>query len=263
VTEVRSAARVLDLLEYLQGQAEPRSLSQIAVDLLLPKSSTLLLLRTLVDRGYALRNAGDRYVAAPHRVAPQAIHDRLVEVALPEMRACSARTRETVLLGVMVEGGRMRVLAKQVSPQELRYDADLTALRPSYCTAMGRVVLAALPRAQRQRVLAARKLRPFTPHTVTDPAAIEAILRQAEQDGYASVEEQYLLGASGVAAPIRDGGGRVVAALDIASVTSRFAATRAALVAAAVSCAEAIGRQLRHPAESAPVSSPPAPVLPD
>jgi len=246
MTEVRSAGRVLDLLDYLQAQAEARSLSQIARDLVLPKSSTLLLLRTLVERGYAQRDAKDHYAIVLLRAMPPAIDDRLIEAALPEMRAWSGQTRETVLLGVMVEGGNMRVLAKQVSTQELRYDADLTSLRPSYCTAMGRVVLASLPRAQRLRVLTARKLRPFTPLTVTDPAAIERILQQAEADGYASVEEQYVLGASGVAAPIRDAGGRVVAALDIASVSSRFDATRGDLIAAAIACAEAIGKHLRQ-----------------
>lgn len=249
MAEVRSAGRVLDLLEYLQGQTEPRSLSQIALDLVLPKSSTLLLLRTLVDRGYVRRDARDDYVIERHRGVSKSINDRLVEVAVPEMLSCSNRTGETVLLGVLVDGGQTRALAKQVSRQELRYDADLSALRPSYCTAMGRVLLAALPRTQRLRVLTARKLRPFTPITVTDPATLELILQRVEAEGFATVEEQYVLGASGVAAPIRDHAGRVVAALDIASVSSRFGATRTELIAAAVTCAEAIGKLLSNQAD--------------
>ncbi len=244
MAEVRSAGRVLDLLEYLQGQTAARSLSQIALDTGLPKSSALLLLRTLVERGYVLRNSSGSYVIELHRSAPQSINDRLIEVAVPEMHACSNKTRETVLLGVLVDGGQMRVLAKQISTQELRYDADLTALRPSYCTAMGRVMLAALPRAQRLRMLMARKLRPFTSLTVTDPGALEVILRQVETEGYATVEEQYVLGASGVAAPVRNGAGRVVAALDIASVSSRFGSNRTELVSAAMTCAETIGKLL-------------------
>ena len=246
MAEVRSAGRVLDLLEYLQVQTAARSLSRIALDIGLPKSSALLLLRTLVDRGYVLRNESGGYAIALDRSTARSINDRLIEVAVPEMRAWSSRTRETVLLGVLVDGWQMRVRAKQVSTQELRYDADLTALRPSYCTAMGRVMLAALPRPQRRRVLTARILRRFTPSTVTDPTALELILRQVETDGYATVEEQYVLGASGVAAPVRDSAGRVVAALDIASVSSRFGAACPELVSAAMNCAEEIGRLLRN-----------------
>ncbi|MFX5634117.1 helix-turn-helix domain-containing protein, partial [Acinetobacter baumannii] len=58
---VRSDARVLDVLEYLAGQATGASLSEACEALRLPKSSTLMLLRTLLVRGYVTRDAGDRY----------------------------------------------------------------------------------------------------------------------------------------------------------------------------------------------------------
>ncbi len=243
-SEVRSAGRVLDLLEHLQAEPAPCSLAAIASAMLLPKSSTLLLLRTLVGHGYATRDADGLYTATPGPSRGPLVA-RLLDAAVPVMAELCANLRETVLLGVP-NAGRVRVVAKQVSPQELRYDADLTHPRPAYCTAMGRVLLAALPPDQRRRALAASPLRAYTPHTLTDPEALEQLLRQAREAGYATVEEQFVQGCSGVAAPITDGTGRVVAALDVASVVPRFAVTRDHLIAGAIAAAAEISQRLRE-----------------
>src|SRR3546814_8855339 len=58
---VRSASRVLDLLELLAGAEDGLSLAEACERLGAPKSSTLMLLRTLAGRGYAVRGDGDRY----------------------------------------------------------------------------------------------------------------------------------------------------------------------------------------------------------
>jgi IclR family pca regulon transcriptional regulator len=242
--EVRSAGRVLDLLAHLQAQPVPQSLSAVAAALLLPKSSTLLLLRTLVGRGYAVRLDDDRYAARAR--PPVDPRPALLEAALPIMRELCARLNETVLLGVSAPGARIQVIAKEVGQQELRYDADLAHLRPAFCTAMGRIFLADLPPPARRRALRARKLRPLTPHSVTDPQLLDALLDQVAAEGHAVVEEQYALGGSGVAAPVRDGQGRLLAALDIASVTARFDRARPLLVAAAIEGAQRLSHRLRH-----------------
>nr|WP_283949560.1 IclR family transcriptional regulator C-terminal domain-containing protein [Limobrevibacterium gyesilva] len=160
------------------------------------------------------------------------------------MQDLRARVKETILLGVLAQGSRVRALAKEVSPLELRYDADLGHLRPAYCTAMGRLLLAHLPPAQWRRALLGRKLRALTPHTVTDSAALEAILARVRQDGYATIEQQYVLGGSGVAAPVVDAEGQVVAALNIASVSSRFDHGRDRLIQGAVEAARRVSRRL-------------------
>src|ERR1043165_10286771 len=59
---VRSAARVLDLVEFLATSDSGVTLSEATGGLAAPKSSTLMLLRTLVQRGYAYRDvSSDRY----------------------------------------------------------------------------------------------------------------------------------------------------------------------------------------------------------
>src|ERR1700752_1018398 len=58
---VKSAARVLDILELLFRSEEPMALKDLVSVLALPKSSAHALLRTLQSRGYVERDAADRY----------------------------------------------------------------------------------------------------------------------------------------------------------------------------------------------------------
>jgi DNA-binding IclR family transcriptional regulator len=58
---VKSAARVLDILELLFRSEEPMALKDLVSILALPKSSAHALLRTLQSRGYVERDAADRY----------------------------------------------------------------------------------------------------------------------------------------------------------------------------------------------------------
>ena len=65
-----------------------------------------------------------------------------------------------------------------------------------------------------------------------DRVKIRRIIETAREDGYAISDEEAVAGGSGVAAPVRDATGDVIAALNIATVTARFAANRDRMIAA-------------------------------
>jgi len=211
----------------------------------MPKSSTLMLLRTLVARGYAVRDSGDGY-AIQETFSRRGFgwgaesEERIAAVAIAVMERLREPIPETYLLGAPAGLGRVKVLAKVVSPQEIRYDADIAKLRPAYCTAMGRVLLAFADPATRELGLAPSELVQLTPATLTDPKRLRILLGSVRKAGYAVVEEEYVLGGAGAAAPIFGRGGRVIAALDVASVTARFHEVRAAVIASAVEGARQI-----------------------
>ena len=64
-TSVRSAARVLQLVEWLATRSEQASLAEASAALDLPKSSVRLLLTTLVEGGYATREVEGGYLLRP------------------------------------------------------------------------------------------------------------------------------------------------------------------------------------------------------
>lgn len=223
---VKSAERVLDLLELLSLRDEPMRLNDIALTLGYPKSSTHGLLGTLVSRGYVERDGTERY-----RLADEiregfnwvgGFEAILRRHALPIMEAARDRTGETVFLSVRGENHDARQLAKLVSQQQVRYDSPGTFRVPAYASVMGRVLLAHAAPEEVDAYLAATELKPFTAKTVTTPEGIRAILADIRARGYGTIVEEFVIGGCGVCAPVRDRGGKVVAVLNIATVTQRY-----------------------------------------
>lgn len=258
---VRSAARALDLLELIADSPEGVSLTGAASSLRLPKSSALMLLRTLVARGYVARTEEDRYVLneafrkngfgwGGNRFA------RLLAVAKPTMQRLCERLGETVILGALGEDGQVRLLAKVIARQDVRYDVDLATRLPAYCTALGRVMLGPMNRDERRSILTRTKRTRRTPRTVTDLERLNGLIEEAFEQGYAIVEEEFALGGTGVAAPVVDVEGRVVAALNVGCVTSRFQAKRPAVVSMLLREAGSLSTVLSQPrTKPAPVGT--------
>ncbi len=248
-TEVRSAARVLELLEYLARVAQPVALKDAVTALRLPKSSVHGLLQTLVARGYAERDAADRYRLAPSLTAagwvggPDA---HLTALARPVMEQLRDDLRETVFLGARGAGDDVKLLAKLLSPEIVRYDAETSKLRPAYCTAMGRVLLAFAEPGVVERYLTRTPLKPLTPHTVTDPDRLLAGLQRIRRQGYDVVEEELTIGGSGAAAPVFGADGACRAALNVATVSQRFPTARERIIAAVRAAADELSRRLGH-----------------
>ncbi len=247
---VKSAARVLDILELLSRSDEPMALKDLVSVLALPKSSAHALMRTLQSRGYVERDAADRYVlneslrkSSGWIGGPEA---HLATVARPVMDHLRDDLDETVFLGVRAARGDVKVIAKAVSRAQIRYDSDDPSLRPAYCTGMGRILLAFWDKRSTDAYLARTRLRVHTPRTVTDPAKLRAILGKVAADGYAVLEEEYVLGGSATAAPVFGGDGTVVAALNVGTVSARYSAAKPRIIAGVVRAANTISLRLGY-----------------
>jgi IclR family acetate operon transcriptional repressor len=223
-TAVKSAVRVLDVLELLSLVPEPLGLSDLARSLDIPKSSASALLETLRSRGYVVREGAGYRLAEPLRsggwVGGEFAH--LVRISRPVLETAVAGTGETAFLGVMTPNRTVRYIDKVVSPKEVRYDGGLSHERPAYCTSVGQVLLAAQPDAAIDEYLRAVRLRKVTPATVTDRDELRAVLRVVRERGYAESRDGHVEGASGVAAPVYAPNGRAIAGITLAAPSSRF-----------------------------------------
>lgn len=171
--EVKSAARVLGLIEFLAGCSEPVTLKEITTELGCPKSSAHALAQTLVSRGYAIQDSADRYLLVHgnrHGSSVRAGEARLLSAAHPVMEELRDHSGETVLLSVRTVRGEIKRLAKCVSRQSVRYDTDLDGPAASFCTATGRLLLAHWETSAVDAYFARARLIAYTPFTVTDPA---------------------------------------------------------------------------------------------
>jgi DNA-binding IclR family transcriptional regulator len=246
--EVKSAVRVLEILELLARSHKPLSLSAIVEELNYPKSSTFNLLATLVSRAYAVRDEADAYrLHEAFRSGPgwgSGTEAQLVATAQPIMDALRDDIGETVFLGTLRKDGRIKRLGKSVSHQAVRFDQELTNSFPSYSTAMGRVLLAHWKPERTHAYLARERIVQTTDKTVVDRVQIRRLIEAARVDGYAVSDEEAVLGGSGVAAPVRDASGDVIAALNIATISIRFAARRGEMIDAVIRYADEMSHRL-------------------
>jgi DNA-binding IclR family transcriptional regulator len=107
------------------------------------------------------------------------------------------------------------------SGQAIGIRAYIGDLKPAFCTAEGRVLLAFSPPGLVAEVLK-EELAARTPKTITDPAALQRLLDEVRLAGYAIDDEESEVGMRCLAAPVRDISGKVIAAVGLAGPTQRL-----------------------------------------
>ena len=117
---------------------------------------------------------------------------------------------------------------------------------PAFWTSLGRVLLAALPDDELRARLAAAPRQPYTQHTALDDAALLARIEEARSQGWCLVNQELEEGLISIAAPLKDRGGRTVAALNISGQANRTDAQKMQqqMLPALLRASEVISRML-------------------
>ena len=237
------------MIEAVAQSLDGLGVSDLARRLAIPKSSAWNVATTLVGRRFLERNASGRLVLGERLfdVARGARFDRsLREVAHPLMTELMERTRESVFMGVLTPDFEVLLVHKVLGPEVIRYDADVGQTIPAYCTAGGRVLLASLPPRELARWLKSVRRVRLTERTVTDRRQLLHEIEEVRRTGVAFNFGERVGGASGIAAPIYAGSGRVIAELGLAGPTARLQARRADLARLACETAARISTALGH-----------------
>ncbi|GHJ39605.1 IclR family transcriptional regulator C-terminal domain-containing protein [Streptomyces sp. TS71-3] len=257
---LQSLARGLAVLEALGAARDPGlPLAALAAATGLPRATARRCLHTLVREGYAV------YDGRLYRPLPRILelgHARLsrlsfAELAEPHLHDLAERVHESASVAVL-DGPDVVHVARAPGARIMSPRIAPGARFPAYPTATGRVLLAGLPEADRDRLLAAAPPAALTRHTVTAPERLARFVARAALDGYASVDEELEEGLRAVAVPVRDAAGRVVAAVDVAQHTgdTPLASARAALLPALRAAATAIEADLHTASRFGPVPVP-------
>lgn len=202
---VKSAGRVLKILEHFAATSAPASLTELAEALDLPKSSCLALIETLEQGGY-LYQVHPRVGYYPtgkwlEQAQVIAEHDPVVRRVTPFMVTLRSRTGETVILGKRV-GNRVMYIAVVESEQTVRYTARPGEFKPLYGTASGKALLARLTAAERRDVLRALPLKRFTPTTIASIGGIERDLERAGARGWYCTIAEHVPDVTAIAAVV-------------------------------------------------------------
>ncbi len=243
--EVKSAGRVLDVLELLAGLPQGIRVNQLARTLAIPKSSASALLTTLAVRGY-VESSGEGYALATGYRGGNwvgGVTGVLARACYPIMERLVAETGESAFLGIATPSFEVRYVAKVVSANPLRYDGGLDSLRPAHSTSIGQVLLAALPPAALDDYIAHHELVRADGRPPISERTLRRALAQIRADGYVTIADSHVAGTSGAAAPIV-ASDRTIAGLAIIAPTARFDAARGRIVPRVVAAARELGRAM-------------------
>jgi IclR family transcriptional regulator, acetate operon repressor len=226
VGPVQSVDRALGVLETLAEAVAPVGVGEVADLTGLPQGTVHRLLQTLQQRGYVRRDRSRKYSLGTGAIRlADAAQRALARSARPHLAELVQLSGETANLAVL-EGDDVVYVAQISSPHTLRMFAEVGRHVPPHSTAVGKVLLAALPREQALAVLRRTGLAPRTPATITDLDAFAAELDRVAEQGWAADEEEQETGVRCVAVPVAGGPGPVVAALSLSGPADRFAGGR-------------------------------------
>jgi DNA-binding IclR family transcriptional regulator len=213
-----SLLKGLRVLSVLENAPDGKGVSEIARELDLPKSAVHRLLVTFQAHGFVQQDVRSRHYRLGSTLARLGLRaaEQYVprEVARPYLEALAQDMGETVFMGVLAQHGVL-IVDKVEQGHVLRVAPDLGTVLPLGQTALGKLLLAFCPPAEQEVLVASCVTAPCSP-------GLPARLRAIAQQGYAVAIGEWMPELSCVAAPIRNGQGRVIAALAVSVPQSRM-----------------------------------------
>lgn len=217
----QSIGRALRLLACFSEARPSQTLSELSRQLDLAPSTVSRLLSVLEEYGYVRRAAGNGHYTvglAPIALASVAISQSdLRRQSLPFLEMLADSSHHNANLAVLYQGDVL-YLARVPAAKELRTYTITGTRNAPHSTAVGKVLLAALPEEEVCAFYHERPMEAVTPRTITTMDALLAELACVRSREYAVDDEEFAAGRRCVAAPIRDGSGQTIAAISLSSI---------------------------------------------
>lgn len=224
----RSVERACRLLSAFNLDEPWLSLAEIARRADLPKATAHRLAVALRTCGLLTQAADGRYGLGVKLLELGAVVREnldVLQLCRAAIDAVSAASGETVVLGTVEWPTReLLLVARRDSPHPLAVGSPVGRRQPiPPGGALGKAVLAGLPPDDLESVLSELTPVAMTPKTPIERRLVLRHVALARQMGYASEQDEYIEGVSGVAVPVVFEGGRPLAALGVVGPTSRMA----------------------------------------
>ena len=220
---VHSLARGLAVIRAFGADAPHLTMSDVAKRTGLSRAVVRRFLHTLVELGYVGQD-GRLYSLRPRilELGYAFLSSMpLWDVIQPALQDVSSRLKATCSAGLL-DGVEVVHVARAGRMETYAVSFGVGARLPAFHTAMGRVLLAALPPAERATRLAKADLRGYTPHTLTEPARLMAELEAVAEQGWAIVDRELEPGLIALGVPLRNPTGKVVAAVITSARATRL-----------------------------------------
>jgi IclR family pca regulon transcriptional regulator len=213
---VESIARGFDVIKAFQPGSPTLSLTDVATASGLARPTARRILHTLESLGY-VRAVDGRFTLAPRVLELGLTYVQslgLWDVARPHLDRLVAQTHESSSIA-QLDGSDIVYVARVSVPKIIALAVQIGTRFPAQVTSLGKVLLADLDADELERALAEPSRSGVVARQLPSRAELDALLRQARARGWAATDEHLARGIRSVAAPVRDGSGRVIAAVNV------------------------------------------------
>ena len=227
---IQSVDRALEVMIYLYHEGKETSITKIAADLGVYKSTVYRTLVTLENRGFVRKNPEtDKYWLGNRLfVLGKGVENRmgLPEIVRPYAKKLYDAYCEVVNVSILERNPddvyRSVIILKEESDRQvLTVNPPVGSSSECYCSSVGKCLLAYSSDID-LGVYDTHPMRPHTEHTIIAVSALRAELAKVRERGYAMDHEELEYGLTSIGAPILDQKGEAVAAISLSGPTSRM-----------------------------------------
>ncbi len=215
---IQSLERAFALLEEIGRNRDGITLSELGKRVGLHNSTAFHLLKTMALLGYIEQAKDSKRYRVGRRLftlAAAALDEiELVNLATPVLESLTRATGECAHFAIR-SGDDIVVLAKTAGTGMFQMVDRAGVVRPAHCTALGKVLLAALAPEQVERYVRGHGLRRFTPKTIVEREALLRELADVRRTGIGFDDGEFDAEARCVAVPVRDFTGQVAGAIGL------------------------------------------------
>jgi IclR family transcriptional regulator, pca regulon regulatory protein len=219
---VQSLERGLAVIRVLSSPGPGIASADVARATGLTRAAARRFLLTLERIGY-VRSDGRLYALTPRVLELGYAYLSsltLPELAQPHLQTLVERVQESSSVSLL-DGEEIVYVARAATRRIMTVAISVGTRFPAYATSMGRVLLAGLDERELVAFFEHADLKPLTAGTLTQERALRSELDRVRRQGWALVDQELEQGLRSVAAPIHDGGGRTIAAVNVSAHASR------------------------------------------
>lgn len=220
---VEAFAKGLALIEVLGEAQGSLTLAEMSARTGLSRAGARRLVLTLQTLRFATQTDG-RFSLTPRvlRLGYSYLSSlNLRDIGQPVIEKLAVEAGEGVAISVLEDTDVVYVARADIRGL-LRRPVTVGSRLPAFVMSPGRVLLAGLVPEEAKGVLEASERTAFTRYTRTDILLLQEELEKVRSDGYAFVKQELELGIYGLAVPVKDGAGRVIAAVNLSSSLARY-----------------------------------------
>jgi IclR family transcriptional regulator, KDG regulon repressor len=222
---VKSADRVIQILEAVGQRKEGLTHSELSRVLNIPKGSLSFLCSNLLEREYLVfYPETKRYTLGPQILAltGRFLDDfDITRLGQPIIRELSRKHDEDAEITIR-KGKEILITCKESCSKPIRRVIAVGDRYPMYATAAGKVILSYFTERELDQYFLSVELKPITKKTITDVEILKSELKKTRAVGLSFNQDEFHEGVSAIASPIFDLNKKVVASMAVIIPTLRF-----------------------------------------